>query len=379
MKEVIILQDDGPSGDLENQKAETILTFCEKCDQIPEMAPNEGRLYLWPPVAHTTGKILANIKKSGHSAEKSTSVATLYLDYVRPGLRPMIDAISENLLPEEITDTKALIIPGNREPQLDDIARVTSLGAIRAQIGAEWLGDMLRENRLNSVFQPIFAVGNITKPYAHECLIRGTDKTGNVITPDKLFGAAQSADLLFQLDRAARAANVRNAHKAGISGNLFINFTPSSIYDPDSCLRTTIDVVSECGLDRNNVVFEVIETEKVRSIEHLGAILKSYRDSGFRVALDDVGSGYSTLNMLPQLQPDIIKIDRELIDHVDQDKYKQAIVSKLIDLAKQLQIDVVAEGIERQGELDFLTNHGVDYVQGYLLGRPNALPFAGKA
>lgn len=80
--------------------------------------------------------------------------------------------------------------------------------------------------------------------------------------------------------------------------------------------------------------------------------------------------------MLPQLQPDIIKIDRELIDHVDQDKYKQAIVSKLIDLAKQLDIDVVAEGIERQGELDFLTNHGVDYVQGYLLGRPEALPLS---
>src|SRR5690606_40147508 len=63
---------------------------------------------------------------------------------------------------------------------------------------------------------------------------------------------------------------------------------------------------------------------------------------------------HDALPILPQLQPDIIKIDRDLIDHVDQDKYKQAIVSKLIDLAKQLQIDVVAEGIERQGELDFL-------------------------
>ncbi|WP_404420929.1 EAL domain-containing protein [Thalassospira australica] len=355
------------------------MTFCEKCDRIPDVAPNEGRLYMWPPVAHTAGKILSNIKGAGRTAEKSTSFATLHLDYVRPGLRPLIDEICKNLLPEEIEDTRALIMPANTEPAIDDIARITSLGAIRARIGAEWLGEMLTENRLTSVFQPIFAAGNITVPYAHECLIRGNDKTGNVVTPDILFGAAKSADLLFQLDRAARATNVRNAHKVGISGNLFINFTPSSIYDPDSCLRTTIDVVTECGLDRNNIVFEVIETEKVRSIEHLGAILQSYRDSGFRVALDDVGSGYSTLNLLPQLQPDIIKIDRDLIDHVDQDKYKQAIVSKLIDLAKQLDIDVVAEGIERQSELDFLTDHGVDYVQGYLLGRPAALPFVASA
>ena len=88
------------------------------------------------------------------------------------------------------------------------------------------------------------------------------------------------------------------------------------------------------------------------------------------MALDDVGSGYSTLNMLSQLQPDIIKIDRELIDYVDEDIYKQAIVSKLIDLAKQIGIEVVAEGVERQAELDFLLHHKVDYIQGFLLGRP---------
>jgi EAL domain-containing protein (putative c-di-GMP-specific phosphodiesterase class I) len=119
----------------------------------------------------------------------------------------------------------------------------------------------------------------------------------------------------------------------------------------------------------------VIETEKVRSTEHLSTILESYRASGFRVALDDVGSGYSTLNLLPELRPDIIKIDRELVDHVDRDKFKQAIVSKLIALAKQLDIQVVAEGIERQEELEFLAEHDVDYVQGYLLGRPAATPF----
>ncbi|WP_336082807.1 EAL domain-containing protein [Thalassospira sp. CH_XMU1448-2] len=351
------------------------MTYCEKCDSIPEIAPQTGTLFLWPPVAHTTGKILAGAKSISLDVEKSPSVATLAIKYSRPGLRALIDAIAKDLLPEELVDTKALIMPENRTPEIDDIARLTSLNAIRAAIGAEWLGDLLRDNRLNSVFQPIFPINNFNVPFAHECLIRGAAPDGTVINPGQLFDAAQSATLLFQLDRAARAANVRNATKAGINGNLFINFTPSSIYDPDSCLRSTIEVVEECELDRKNVVFEVIETEKVRSTAHLSAILESYRSSGFRVALDDVGSGYSTLNLLPELRPDIIKIDRELVDHVDHDNYKQAIVSKLIALAKQLEIEVIAEGIERQEELDFLIEHDVDYVQGFLLGRPANGPF----
>lgn len=355
------------------------MTYCEKCDAVPEIAPRLGTLYLWPPVAHTTGKILAGAKSISLSVDKTPSVATLSIHYSRPGLRKLIDTIAKDLLPEELADTKALIMAEGQKPDIDDISRVTSLGAIRAAIGAEWLGDLLRENRLNSAFQPIFPIGDLGTPYAHECLIRGAARDGSVINPGQLFEAAQSATLLFQLDRAARAANVRNATKAGVSGNLFINFTPSSIYDPDSCLRSTIDVVEECNLDRNNVVFEVIETEKVRSTAHLSAILQSYRNSGFRVALDDVGSGYSTLNMLPELRPDIIKIDRELVDHVDHDNYKQAIVSKLIALAKQLEIEVIAEGIERQEELDFLIEHDVDYVQGFLLGRPGDGPYLAKS
>ena len=351
------------------------MTYCPKCDSIPETTPKEGQLFLWPPVAHVTGKILAAAKLINLPVSKTESAVTLTINYSRPGFRDLIDAVSKDLLPEELSETKALIMAPNTSPEIDDIGRITSLSAIRAALGAEWLGDLLRENRLNSAFQPIFPINDLTTPYGHECLLRGVAPDGSEISPGVLFGAAHSATLLFQLDRAARAANVRNAHQAKVDGNLFINFTPSSIYDPDFCLRSTIDVVEECGLDRNNVIFEVIETEKIRSTAHLGTILRSYRDSGFRVALDDIGSGYSTLNMLPDLRPDIIKIDRELIDHVDHDSYKQAIVSKLIDLAKQLGIEVVAEGIERQEELEFLAEHKVDYVQGFLLGRPSPKPF----
>ena len=342
---------------------------CKKCDTTPPPFPKHGRLYIWPPVAHTGGKIISAIRKNGLQVVNNLAVSTLYTDFDIATLPSVMHALSDVLSPEEMHDTKALVMDNATEPTVDDIARVTSLFAIHARIGAGWLVDVLSESRLRSVFQPIFAASDLQNPFSHECLIRAVDSHGNTISPNRLFGAATSADLVFQLDRAARAANVRNAHAAGID-NIFINFTPSSIYDHNFCLRSTLQIIDECGFDRSKVVFEVIETEKIHSTDHLRAILKSYRDSGFRVALDDVGSGYSTLNMLSQLQPDIIKIDRELIDYVDEDIYKQAIVSKLIDIAKQIGIEVVAEGIERQAELDFLLYHGVDYIQGFLLGRP---------
>ncbi|OSQ37221.1 EAL domain-containing protein [Thalassospira mesophila] len=354
------------------------MTECEKCDVLPLPLPREGRLYLWPPVKHSAGKVIAQIRKIGHQVTASDSLSTLHTDFPQDGLADLVQSVLDVLQPEEAANTKALIMDSPTAPGIDDFSRATSLDALHARIGASWLTGVLRKNRLRSVFQPIFAIDNLSVPHAHECLIRAVDDEGGMISPDRLFGAAKSADLLFQLDRAARAANVRNAFAAGID-NVFINFTPSSIYDPNSCLRSTIQVVNECGFDRSKVVFEVIETDKVSSVSHLRGILESYRASGFRVALDDVGSGYSTLNMLSQLRPDIIKIDRELIDGVDQDIYKQAIVSKLIDLAKQIGIEVVAEGIERQQELDFLIDRGVDFVQGFLLGRPAAKRFEAAA
>ncbi|MEQ9564668.1 MAG: hypothetical protein RLN85_02440, partial [Pseudomonadales bacterium] len=83
------------------------MSYCEKCDSVPEIAQKMGTLYLWPPVAHTTGKILAGAKSIDLDVEKSASVATLSMRYSRPGLRALIDALAKDLLPEELADTKA--------------------------------------------------------------------------------------------------------------------------------------------------------------------------------------------------------------------------------------------------------------------------------
>jgi len=123
----------------------------------------------------------------------------------------------------------------------------------------------------------------------------------------------------------------------------------------------------------SDVVFELTETHRAHDKSHLKGILAFYRTAGFGIALDDVGAGWSGLNLLHELRPDYVKIDMELIRDVHEDPFKQTIVHHLLSIARAHSIGTIAEGIETQGEADWLTARDVDYLQGYLFGRPAPL------
>jgi EAL domain-containing protein (putative c-di-GMP-specific phosphodiesterase class I) len=191
-----------------------------------------------------------------------------------------------------------------------------------------------------------------------------------------MFDVAERADLIFPLDRMARTTAVRNAAAHRVTGHIFINFTPAAVYDPGYCLRTTVQAVEEAGLERSRVVFEVIETERIGDPDHLANVLRFYREAGFKVALDDVGGGYSCLGLVARLKPDFIKLDRSLIDGVSGHPEQAAVVRHLFALARDLDIRTVAEGLERPEDLAWVREHGADFVQGFLTGRPAPEPVA---
>jgi EAL domain-containing protein (putative c-di-GMP-specific phosphodiesterase class I) len=159
-----------------------------------------------------------------------------------------------------------------------------------------------------------------------------------------------------------------------LQSKIFINFTPTSIYDPKNCLQTTLRAVDESTLSREQIVFEVIESENVADPNHLRDILDFYREQGFQVALDDVGSGYSSLNMISRLRPDFMKLDRELVSGLHQDNYKAMIAKKLLETAQELGVHTIAEGVEEEGEFEWLCENGADFVQGYFIARPASPP-----
>jgi len=282
--------------------------------------------------------------------------------------------LAATLTSKELKDTRVLLMASDAPPGLSDFRRVTSLQQFMTLSQSGWLLEMISTDRITSYFQPIVYAQDTSHIFAQEALLRGIEEDGSLVFPSRILELARDADLLFQLDLAARRSAIQAAFRHGLQDKLFINFIPTAIYDPAFCLRSTIAAIDEAGISHENVVFEVVESDQSPDIVHLQNILSFYRDSGFQVALDDLGAGYSGLNLIHQLRPDFIKLDMVMSRNVHQDPYKALIAEKLLEIAQYLNIQTIAEGIESEEELHWVREHGATFVQGYLIGKPAALP-----
>lgn len=344
---------------------------CSRCEAVPAKIEGPGRLFLWFPLRHTLGHALQLLNGHRQDADLLEGGMVLRLDGEEAGALAAL--LAERLSSEEEDGTRVLWVPGSREPGLADFPRVVSLRRFVAWSRSAWLIRLLGEKRITSHFQPIVAASDTASVFGYEALMRGQEADAAPVSPASLLAAARAADLMFQLDLAARQSAIREAARLGPEARIFINFAPNAVYDPAYCLRSTVATVAETGIAPERIVFEVTESEQVRDLPHLEGILAVYRRAGFQIALDDLGAGYSSLNLVHRLRPDFVKLDMELIRRVDEDAYKAAIAEKLLELARGLGIRSVAEGVETPGELAWLRGHGADYVQGYLIARPSAL------
>ncbi|WP_241191359.1 EAL domain-containing protein [Deinococcus psychrotolerans] len=226
----------------------------------------------------------------------------------------------------------------------------------------------------NLVFygQPIVEV-RTGEVVAYEALVRA--RLGQeLIGAGPLLKAAVAHDQLRAFDALARTTAIRQLYgKLESSQSLFINFSPGVIYNPDICLQTTFQACREVGADFSRLVFEITEGEDFPDLQLLRSILERYRREGARVALDDLGSGRTSLSYLAELKPDIVKLDRALIQGLEHSTPAFRLVRSLVEYAHDLGIQVVAEGIEEPEELAAVRETGVDLVQGYYLGRPAEL------
>lgn len=233
--------------------------------------------------------------------------------------------------------------------------------------------DIINNETLTSYFQPIVEA-HTKRIYGYEALIRGVHPDGTLMYPDELFSKSARNDMNFRLDKLCRESALKTSAVKNIHQKVFINFLPTAIYDPKFCLQSTIKWANQLEFDPKNIVFEVVESESVEDKKHLKTILNYYREQGYQIALDDVGEGYSTLNMLIDLQPDILKVDRKIITNIHQDSLKQSIYKALWHIAQDSGIKLLAEGVETKEELEAVSALGVDYLQGYYFSKPQAEP-----
>ncbi len=270
-------------------------------------------------------------------------------------------------------EIQLLTLRSDREITFDAVRNLQSLDKYRRSTEHPEVRSCLENGRIETHFQPLVDVKNRSL-HGFEALSRGRGESGELIPPGVLFDYAKANNATFFLDRLTRETAIRSAARLNLPGRIFINFLPNAIYDPRQCLRTTLRIANETNFDPGRIVFEVTETERIEDMDYLGRIFDYYRHNGFKVALDDVGSGYAGLNVLIDLMPDIIKVDREIITEIDKNPLKQSIFRGLTTAAREQGIEVVAEGIETAEELDFVANNGADLVQGFFFAKPQLHP-----
>jgi EAL domain-containing protein (putative c-di-GMP-specific phosphodiesterase class I) len=232
------------------------------------------------------------------------------------------------------------------------------------------LQEVLLADQLNTVFQPVVDL-RTRRVLGYEALSRGP--AGSVYQmPLRLFEMAAEADLVFELDRKCRRRALASAVGLAPPAKLFVNVFPSAMYDPEFQGAALVRLAGDHGLTPDRVVLEITEKSAIENYDLFAEALAELTRFGFSIAVDDVGAGYSGLEKIAHLNPRYLKFDRELIRNIDSSYIRREMTRALKAFADQIGSTIIAEGIEREGEMRTLLELGIEYGQGFLLGRPAA-------
>lgn len=338
---------------------------CTNCFAI-EPVEDQGELRIRPysiPLA-------AAIKAAGYEIAEAKSVGIIPYTSLEELMRLLKLLVG---LQQQLTVPLALYLTGTQGVGLHE--RWLSLQQLEIRFSHDNLINIISNHDFCSYLQPIVNVAE--EIVGFEFLLRPL-QNGSYFQPYELFEIARQTGFHSFLDRAARVSAIESSAKLLPKGiKRFINFLPSSIYNPKYCLTHTFEAMERLNQDPEDYVFEVVETEKIENIAHLQTIFAEYRRQGMHVALDDVGTGYSTVELMCSLKPDYVKIDRALISFCDEDAVKQRAILNIMSRAAEFGAKVLAEGIERREEFLFCRDSrdiGVDLAQGYLFGKPEEQP-----
>ncbi len=236
---------------------------------------------------------------------------------------------------------------------------------------ADELSRIVRNGLVRAVYQPVVDVA-AHRTIGYEALSRvPRDRFENV---DLLFKTAHEHDSLFDLERLCRLRALEGLPALGPDGVLFLNVEPDALHDPEFTDGTFLRGLEAAGLSPSRIVLEMTEHSRVRDFAAFRRTLQDLRTRGFRLAMDDVGSGYAGLQSIAEIAPEFIKVDMTLVRDLDASAIKRELIATIRRFADATGIGVVAEGVERVGEMVSLMETGVRFAQGYLFAKPDAPP-----
>jgi diguanylate cyclase (GGDEF)-like protein/PAS domain S-box-containing protein len=240
------------------------------------------------------------------------------------------------------------------------------------------LQSALKENRFELHAQPIVQVSDrVQGGPGLEVLLRLKDEKGVSVAPSEFMRAAERYRLMPHVDRwvvqTSLAALGRGAVRLPPDRSLCINLSGQTLGDA-GFLEFVVECLDRTGVAPDRLCFEVTENSVITNIEHARRFIGVLHGMGCRFALDDFGRGLSSFANLKNLSLDYLKIDGSFIRNLASDSVNQAMVTAMIKLARSLNFQVIAEQVEDLGSLDSARRMGVDFVQGYQVGRPAPLP-----
>ncbi len=234
------------------------------------------------------------------------------------------------------------------------------------------LREALRAKRLRLVYQPKYRIAD-RQMIGAEALLRWRDPELGEVSPGEFIPVAEGSGLILAVGRAVEQLLVEQmAAWVGMGlapPRIAFNVSPRSLREPDFAAHLVADIEAAC-LPKDLLQVEITEGALLENSSHVETNLAGLDAAGLRIAVDDFGTGYSSLGYLKRLPIDELKIDKSFVDGLGQDKEDEAIARAVLGLARALDLETVAEGVETDRQLAWLAQYGCDVAQGYLLSRP---------
>lgn len=269
--------------------------------------------------------------------------------------------------PDEFVDRIQMILDDDADVDADDVSqeRVIDVGRRSAVITQTIARNAQLTHALDALwmaFQPIVSVRE-RSVRAFEALMRTTDS--GYASPLAILDEANKLDRLWDVGRAARARTAERLVDLPENSLVFVNLHVTDLFD-DALLHERNPLAPLA----HRTVLEVTEQASVHELHELPQRVALLRERGYRIAVDDLGAGYSALSVLALLEPEFVKIDMSMVRNIDQSLTKQRVIRSLRHLSDDLGSTVICEGVETQAELRTLIDLGCDWIQGYLFARP---------
>jgi len=248
------------------------------------------------------------------------------------------------------------------------LAQADTQEAADAEERRERLREIIDTGAVRTLVHPVLdlTTGEIV---GYEALSRGPEG-GEFERPDKLFKVAYDADLVVKLERLCRKRAIEAAQALPEGRLMFLNVEPEAVADPELRDVMFASILKDSDLEPARIVLEITERTAITDFVAFRSTLEYLRMLGFSVAVDDAGAGFGSLQCLAEVKPEWLKIDMSLTRDIDTDEVRQQLVRSLVTFAERMEVNLIAEGVERREQLDMLTRLGVRYAQGFYFSLP---------